>query len=89
MVSPAEAQAAVYFDGNNDLCVLNRAGLKELLLVSPYAKQMDRCLVYLDEAHTRGTDLKMPVDYRAIVAIGPYLTKDRLAQGNIYSSLTC
>jgi hypothetical protein len=42
---------------------------------------MDQCLVYLDEAHTRGTDLKMPENYRAIVTLGPDLTKDRLVQG--------
>jgi hypothetical protein len=42
---------------------------------------MDQCLVYLDEAHTRGTDLKMPENYRAIVTLGPGLTKDRLVQG--------
>ena len=71
----------IYFNEDNDLCVINRSGLKELLHVSPYAKQMDSCLVYLDEAHTRGTDLKLPVDYRAIVTLGPDLTKDRLAQG--------
>ncbi|KAE8440619.1 hypothetical protein EG329_007021 [Mollisiaceae sp. DMI_Dod_QoI] len=41
---------------------------------------MDRCLVYLDESHTRGTDLKLPSHYRAIVTLGPDLTKDRLAQ---------
>lgn len=82
-VPASEASAAIYFDDCNDLCVLSRGGLKELLQVSPYAKQMDRCLVYLDEAHTRGTDLKMPADYKAIVTLGPDLTKDRLAQGKL------
>ncbi|KAF8859302.1 hypothetical protein BDZ45DRAFT_689400 [Acephala macrosclerotiorum] len=78
-VAPEDAQAVIYFE-DNDIFVLNREGMKEPLLVSPFAKQMDRCLVYLDEAHTRGTDLKMPADYRAIVTLGPDLTKDRLAQ---------
>lgn len=45
---------------------------------------MDSCLIYLDEAHTRGTDLKMPADYRAMVTLGPDLTKDRLVQGKTY-----
>lgn len=79
-VAPEDAQAVIYFE-DNKIFVLNREGMKEPLLVSPFAKQMDRCLVYLDEAHTRGTDLKMPADYRAIVTLGPDLTKDRLAQG--------
>lgn len=47
-----EAIQAVIFFHNNDIFVLNREGMKEPLLVSPFAKQMDRCLVYLDEAHT-------------------------------------
>jgi hypothetical protein len=80
VVPATDASAAIYFDDKNELCVLSRSGLKELLQVSPYAKQMDRCLVYLDEAHTRGTDLKMPSNYRAIVTLGPDLTKDRLVQ---------
>ncbi|QSZ29330.1 hypothetical protein DSL72_003844 [Monilinia vaccinii-corymbosi] len=75
-----EVQAAVFFDSSDELCVLNRDGMTEPLTVSPFAKQMDRCVIYLDEAHTRGTDLKLPLDYRAIVTLGPDLTKDRLAQ---------
>ncbi|PSN58809.1 hypothetical protein BS50DRAFT_682614 [Corynespora cassiicola Philippines] len=43
-------------------------------------KQLDVCLVYLDESHTRGTDLKLPRDYRAAVTLGANLTKDRLVQ---------
>ena len=81
-VACSEVQAAIFFDDANELCVVSRDGRKESLLVSPFAKQMDQVLVYLDEAHTRGTDLKMPTDYRAIVTLGPELTKDRLAQGN-------
>jgi len=76
-----EAQAAVFFDDRNELSVLSRDGITESLIVSPFAKQMDQCLVYLDEAHTRGTDLKLPTHYRAAVILGPDLTKDRLVQG--------
>lgn len=76
-----EAQAAVFFDDRNDLSVLSRDGVIESLMISPFAKQMDQCLVYLDEAHTRGTDLKLPTNYRAAVTLGPDLTKDRLVQG--------
>ena len=76
-----EAQAAVFFDDGNDLSVLSRDGITESLMISPFVKQMDQCLVFLDEAHTRGTDLKLPTDYRAAVTLGPGLTKDRLVQG--------
>ncbi|ESZ97758.1 hypothetical protein SBOR_1840 [Sclerotinia borealis F-4128] len=75
-----EVQAAVFFNSSDELCVLNRDGMTEPLNISPFAKQMDRCVIYLDEAHTRGTDLKLPSDYRAIVTLGPDLNKDRLAQ---------
>jgi hypothetical protein len=81
-VPESAAQAAIFFDAGNQLCVLDREGAKEPLDASPFAKQMDQCLVYLDESHTRGTDLKLPADYRAIVTLGPGLTKDPLVQGS-------
>ena len=80
-VPTSDAQAVVFFDDNNNLLVLSRDGITESLIFSPFARQMDQCLVYLDEAHTRGTDLKLPSDYRAAVTLGPDLTKDRLVQG--------
>jgi hypothetical protein len=80
--SPAsQIEAAIFFDSQNDLSVISRDGITEPLMTSPFAKQMDKCLVYLDEAHTRGTDLKLPTNYRAAVTLGPDLTKDRLVQG--------
>ena len=82
-VAASKAQAAVFFAHGDELSVLNRDGITESLITSPFAKQMDRCLVYLDEAHTRGTDLKLPTAYRAAVTLGPDLTKDRLVQGMV------
>ncbi|KKZ67076.1 hypothetical protein EMCG_07247 [[Emmonsia] crescens] len=73
-------QAVVYFDDCDELSVLDRRGNIELLQTSSFAKQLDLCLVYLDEAHTRGTDLKLPEYYRAAVTLGANLTKDRLVQ---------
>ena len=81
-VPESVAQAVIFFDAGNQLCVIDREGAKETLDASPFAKQMDQCLVYLDESHTRGTDLKLPADYRAIVTLGPGLTKDPLVQGS-------
>lgn len=74
-------QAAVFFDENDHLCVLDRKGKIDLLGSSPFATRLDVCLVFLDEAHTRGTDLRLPHDYRAAVTLGANLTKDRLVQG--------
>ncbi|KAH7378639.1 hypothetical protein BKA64DRAFT_648640 [Cadophora sp. MPI-SDFR-AT-0126] len=83
IVPPPDAQATIYVDERDEICVISRTGLTEPLQISPFTKFIDRCLVYLDEAHTRGTDLKMLSNSRAIVTLGPDLTKDRLAQGNI------
>ncbi|KAF9695776.1 hypothetical protein EKO04_006190 [Ascochyta lentis] len=71
---------AVVFFKDEELSVLDVSGRIESFQTSPFAKQLDRCLVYLDEAHTRGTDLKLPRDYRAAVTLGANLTKDRLVQ---------
>ncbi|TKA72247.1 hypothetical protein B0A49_06074 [Cryomyces minteri] len=55
-----EAPAVLYFDAENKPFVLYRHGVRIPLLASPFADNLGDCLVYLDEAHTRGTDLKMP-----------------------------
>lgn len=73
-------EAVVYFNDHDELFVLDRKGTTENLRTSPYAEQLGRCLVFLDQAHTRGTDLKLPDHYRAAVTLGPDLTKDGLAQ---------
>jgi hypothetical protein len=76
-----EIEAAVYVDPKDELRVLRRDGTVELLMASPYLQQLGRCVVYLDEAHTRGTDLKLPPGSRAAVTLGPRLSKDKLVQG--------
>ena len=76
-----EIEAAVFVDSKDDLKVLRRDGVVELLVSSPYLEQLGRCVVYLDEAHTRGTDLKLPPGSRAVVTLGPRLCKDKLMQG--------
>ncbi|CAF3497814.1 unnamed protein product [Fusarium graminearum] len=72
--------AVVFFDDSDNIMVLNRSGKVEELQRSPFADQLDQCLVFLDEAHTRGTDLRLPTSYRAAVTLGANLTKDRLVQ---------
>lgn len=83
MVPPTEAEAAIYFNEKDELSVLTRNGLVQPFVTSPYSTQIASCLVFLDEAHTRGTDLELPDDYRAAVTTGPNLTKDRLVQGEV------
>ena len=76
-----QIQAVVFFNDDDEIVVLDRSGSIEELQRSPFIAQLDQCLVFLDEAHTRGTDLKLPANYRAAVTLGANLTKDRLVQG--------
>ncbi|KAG6858430.1 hypothetical protein C0991_002799 [Blastosporella zonata] len=76
-----EIQAIVFFDNVDELVVMSRDGHIEKFISSQYSQQLDLCAVYLDDAHTRGIDLKLPKDFRAVVTMGPKLTKDRLVQG--------
>ncbi|KAJ9413498.1 hypothetical protein QL093DRAFT_2594586 [Fusarium oxysporum] len=73
-------QAVIFFNDSDEIMVLDRSGKVEELQTSPFADQPDQCLVFLDEAHTRGTDLRLPTNYRAAVTLGANLTKDRLVQ---------
>ncbi|KAI8263016.1 hypothetical protein K4K58_013222 [Colletotrichum sp. SAR11_239] len=78
--SDENTQAVIFFNDADDLVVLDKNGKIEELQVSPFADQLHRCLVFLDEAHTRGTDLRLPADYQAAVTLGAHITKDRLVQ---------
>ena len=76
-----KASAAIYFNDDDELMVGTRDGSTQLLRLSTFAQQLDQCVVYLDDAHTRGTDIKFPSGFRAAVTLGPKVTKDRLVQG--------
>ncbi|ETS86668.1 hypothetical protein PFICI_00496 [Pestalotiopsis fici W106-1] len=75
-----QTQAVIFFNDQDVLSVVDRSGCIEPLQISPFAKQTEKCLAFLDESHTRGTDLKLPQDYRAAVTLGQNITKDRLVQ---------
>lgn len=76
----ATKEAAVFVDEHDELCVVDREGRIDLLRASSFFTRLDVCLIFLDEAHTRGIDLRLPPDYRAAVTLGAGLTKDRLVQ---------
>ncbi|KAH0439221.1 hypothetical protein CcaCcLH18_03016 [Colletotrichum camelliae] len=82
-------QAVVFCDENDHICVIDRRHQVQIFHTSAFASQPDVCLVFLDEAHTRGTDLKLPENYRAAVTLGANLTKDRLVQGKGQSVVFC
>ncbi|KAJ2892636.1 uncharacterized protein MKZ38_009532 [Zalerion maritima] len=76
----AGTQAVVFLTEDHELSVLDSKGGVESFQTSPFAKQLDKCLVFLDEAHTRGINLVLPSNYRAAVTLGANLTKDVLVQ---------
>ncbi|KAL1615532.1 hypothetical protein SLS54_008937 [Diplodia seriata] len=80
------ADAAVFFDEADEKRVLDRHGFVERLSNSGFHQNLDRCLIYLDEVHTRGVDISMPTHAHAAVTLGPRTTKDRLVQGKIHYS---
>jgi hypothetical protein len=71
---------AVIFFEEDELMVMTPDRLAQPLMDSPYSERLDQCLVYLDDVHTRGTDLRLP-DVGAVVTLGPRLVKDKLVQG--------
>jgi hypothetical protein len=72
--------AAVFVNDSDELSVVDRDGRIDTLRSSSFFTRLDTCLIFLDEAHTRGIDLVLPTSYRAAVTLGAGLIKDRLVQ---------
>ncbi|KAI8676385.1 hypothetical protein NCS56_00526100 [Fusarium sp. Ph1] len=73
-------RAALYFDEENKPWILTQEGRRTPLLASPFADDLSQCLVYLDEAHTRGTDLRLPPLARGALTLRLGQTKDHTVQ---------
>ncbi|KAI0003525.1 hypothetical protein F4779DRAFT_621832 [Xylariaceae sp. FL0662B] len=73
------ATVALYFQDDKPY-IVSKQGARTPLLASPYADNLREVLVYLDEAHTRGTDLKFGADARAALTLGLGQTKDHTVQ---------
>lgn len=76
----AERRAAVYFDEHNVLQTIDRNGTIAELDYSVYRDDLSNCVAYLDDAHTRGTDMKFPPDCRACVTLSGDITRDKTVQ---------
>ena len=78
-----EAKAAVFFDSKGAPLVVYRNNYANQipLAASTFADNLSECLVYIDEAHTRGTDLKLPVAACGALTLGLGQTKDHTVQG--------
>ncbi|KAL2063392.1 hypothetical protein VTL71DRAFT_5197 [Oculimacula yallundae] len=77
-----EAQAGVYFDENSKPMVIyrNNYARRTPLVATPFVDDLSGCLVYMDQAHTRGTDLKLPADARGALTLGIDQSKDHTVQ---------
>jgi hypothetical protein len=75
----ANIDYAIYFEFD-DIVVCDRQFHHHSFLTSPASERLDRCVIYLDEVHTRGTDFKFPNGFTAAVTLGNGLTKDRFVQ---------
>ena len=76
-----DIEAIVFFDDQDRLVIMSRDEVIESFESSQFGQKLDVCAVYLDDTHTRGTDLNLPKHFRAAVTLGPRLNKDRLVQG--------
>lgn len=72
--------AALYFDSRDVLQAIDRNGLVAEFDSSVYRENLNRCLVYLDDTHTRGTDFKFPLDWKACVTLSGDITRDKTVQ---------
>jgi len=82
LTTNVEIEAAVFFE-NNDLVVIEKHSKNfeiNSFETSNYRFNLKKCLIYLDDIHTRGTDLRIPINTTAAVTLGKGLDKDRLFQ---------
>lgn len=80
LASDEDYDAAVYFSGCNVLMSIDRNDEIAEFDNSVYRDKLDKCLVYLDDMHTRGTDLKFPVGRKACVTLSGDITRDKTVQ---------
>jgi hypothetical protein len=73
------AEGVLSFEDNRKR-IIDRHGRCLELLQSPLRDRLAHCRVYLDDSHTRGTDIKLPRPMHAACTLGPALCKDKLTQ---------
>lgn len=78
--SESNCAAAVYFDVNDILQTIDRNGTVVEFDCSVYRDNLSQCLVYIDDVHTRGTDLKFPLGWKACVTLSGDITRDKTVQ---------
>lgn len=77
-----EAKAAVYFQKGRAFVVSQGSKREQPLLASPWKDGITmELLVFFDEAHCRGIDLKLPPEASAALTLALNQTKDHTVQG--------
>ncbi|CAD7943709.1 unnamed protein product [Amoebophrya sp. A25] len=72
---------AVFYDAANKIVVLSRlTGSVTPFKLSPCANDMSRALLYLDDAHCRGSDFRLVPTAKALLTLGKGVCKDKLLQ---------
>lgn len=64
-----DCRAAIYFDENDILQAIDRNGIVIEFDYSAYRENLKNCVIYLDDVHTRGTDLKFEAGWTACVTL--------------------
>lgn len=77
----SKIHAGVFYE-NNRLVVMDSKNHTRVsdFATSPYATNLEHCIVFLDDYHTRGTDLRLPVPCHAFVTLGDRMAKEKLVQ---------
>ncbi|CAD7924276.1 unnamed protein product [Amoebophrya sp. A120] len=76
-----DARAAVFFDNNHNKRVLLSSTGDDVPFASSFvSNNMEDCLVFVDDWHTRGTDFPLPPRARGLVTLGKGLAFDKLLQ---------
>ncbi|KAL4811848.1 hypothetical protein BDW67DRAFT_194317 [Aspergillus spinulosporus] len=75
-----KAKGAVYFGDDNTPWVMYRNFKRAPLFASPFADDLSEALVYLDEARSRGVDLRFPPTAHGALTLGLGQTKDHTVQ---------
>ena len=76
---PRYIDACLYFDEDR-LMVVDWIFKPQEYENSAYKGNLDRCLIYLDDYHTRGVDLQLPLKFKGAVTISHDLCKDKFVQ---------
>ena len=58
-----DIEAGIFFDNADKLLVLNQDGGVEPLYSSSFFQQLHLCIIYLNDAHAWGADLRLPLNF--------------------------